>query len=731
MSDPQHASAEAGGTPLEQEIEKNLLIQQALNAVLRISLEPISLEEQLHRALALILKLPWLALEHKGSIYLADEEAGVLVREAQVGLPAGALAVCARVPFGTCLCGRAIAEKQVVFASCLDDRHTIHYPGISPHGHYCIPITSGNRRLGVLTLYVREGHQRSPTEEHFLLAVADVLAGLMERQRAERAVRESEARRAAILETALDCIIMMDHEGRIVELNPAAEKTFGFPRAEVLGRQMAELLVPPSLREQHFRGLACYLATGEGPVLNRRVEMPALRADRTELRVELSVTRIVTPGPPLFAGYLRDITERRQTERRLAAQHAVSRLLAVSASLGDAAPEILRAICENLEWDVGVLWLVDRNANVLRCVEVWHRPETEVTTFEQDTRRRTYPPGAGLPGRVWGEKTLAWIPDLAEEASLPRAPVAAEAGLHGAVGFPIRNGVEFLGVMEFLSRGIRQPDDELIQMMTSIGSHISQFIERREAEGELRRQEQDRHIAQQIQQALLPKAGPTFAGFHIGGRSAPAQDVGGDCFDFLPLRVGGEDCLGVLVADASGHGIAAALLVGQARAYLRALGLACPDMSTLLTLCNQRLVGDLVGDHFVTLFLMRLDPRTRSLVYASAGHCPGYVLDRQGRTRAVLAATGCPLGVNPASEFPTGPPTTLGPGELVLLFTDGIVEAQSPHLESFGVERMLAVVGEHQQEAPESILDALFRAVGDFSGHHLHDDRTAVILKAD
>jgi sigma-B regulation protein RsbU (phosphoserine phosphatase) len=207
--------------------------------------------------------------------------------------------------------------------------------------------------------------------------------------------------------------------------------------------------------------------------------------------------------------------------------------------------------------------------------------------------------------------------------------------------------------------------------------------------------------------------------------------VGGDCFDFLPLRVGGEECLGVLVADASGHGMAAALLAAETRAYLRALALTCADVGTLLTLSNQRLASDLVTGHFVTLFLLRLDPRTRSLLYANAGHWPGYVLDRRGRTKAVLASTGCPLGIDPAGAFPTGPATTLEPGELVVLFTDGIVEAASPEGEQFGLGRTLGIVRAHRREAPDAILDALFHAVGDFSGHPPQDDLTAVILKAE
>jgi sigma-B regulation protein RsbU (phosphoserine phosphatase) len=316
------------------------------------------------------------------------------------------------------------------------------------------------------------------------------------------------------------------------------------------------------------------------------------------------------------------------------------------------------------------------------------------------------------------------------DANSPRGQVAVACGLHGAVGFPIRVG-EVQGVLDFFSRELRQPDDNLIEMMTSIGGQITQFIERRQAEGELRKQEEDRRIARQVQQGLLPKAVPTLPGFVLGGRSAAAQDVGGDCFDFVPVGAGGEDCLGVLVADASGHGIGAALLVGQARAYLRALALTCADVGTLLTLSNQRLASDLLADHFVTAFLLRLDPRTRSLLYASAGHCPGYVLDRRGRTKAVLASTGIPLGIDPAYEFPTGPTTTLEPGELVLLFTDGIDEAVSPAGGQFGLESTLGLVGAHRQEAPEAILDALFHAVGDFSGHPLHDDITAVIVKAE
>jgi PAS domain S-box-containing protein len=131
------------------------------------------------------------------------------------------------------------------------------------------------------------------------------------------ALGQSEARKAAILDSALDCILTIDHEGCITEFNPAAERTFGYRRDEVVGKELADVIVPPALREQHRRGFARYLATGEARVLGRRVEMTAVRSDGREFAVELAITRIPLNGPPSFTGYLRDITKRKESEEKL------------------------------------------------------------------------------------------------------------------------------------------------------------------------------------------------------------------------------------------------------------------------------------------------------------------------------------------------------------------------------------------------------------------------------
>jgi PAS domain S-box-containing protein len=144
------------------------------------------------------------------------------------------------------------------------------------------------------------------------------LAGETPRRLVDEAeVREIEARKAAMLESAIDAVVAIDHRGFITEFNPTAERVFGYSRAEVIGRSMADLMVPPSLRERHRRAFARYLATGESTILGRPIEITAMRADGTEFPVELAVARIDLPGPPTFTAYIRDIGHRKRRERAL------------------------------------------------------------------------------------------------------------------------------------------------------------------------------------------------------------------------------------------------------------------------------------------------------------------------------------------------------------------------------------------------------------------------------
>jgi PAS domain S-box-containing protein len=154
-------------------------------------------------------------------------------------------------------------------------------------------------------------------ENGTIVGASTVARDLTERRNAERADRQSMELRqqmGAIVDSALDCIVSMGHDATIIEFNPAAERTFGYRREDVIGRPLAELIIPPSLRQQHIAGFANYLRTGEGPVLGKHVELRAMRRDGSEFPVELSIVRVNLPGPPIFTGFIRDITRRKQAE---------------------------------------------------------------------------------------------------------------------------------------------------------------------------------------------------------------------------------------------------------------------------------------------------------------------------------------------------------------------------------------------------------------------------------
>jgi len=180
------------GDVVKSVISSHEISQAVINSLLRHSLEDLSLERLLKRALELILSIPWLAFENKGSIFLVEDDPNTLVMKAQHKLADPITQSCARLPFGKCLCGRTAMTQKIQFAESLDERHEILYDGIIPHGHYCVPICYGGETLGVINIYVREGHQRTKRKEEFLNAVANALAGIIRRKRLEEELVKSE-----------------------------------------------------------------------------------------------------------------------------------------------------------------------------------------------------------------------------------------------------------------------------------------------------------------------------------------------------------------------------------------------------------------------------------------------------------------------------------------------------------------------------------------------------------
>ncbi len=172
-------------------LKRNYDIQRALNSLLNFSLKANTIDEILKYTLELILSIPWLSFQSKGSIFLVEDDPQVLVMKFQKGLSEYLQQSCALLPFGKCLCGRAALTRRIQFVSHLDEKHEVTYAGIMPHGHYCVPIISSDKVLGVLNIYVSENHPHDQKEEDFLVAITNALAGVIERKKAEDELRKA------------------------------------------------------------------------------------------------------------------------------------------------------------------------------------------------------------------------------------------------------------------------------------------------------------------------------------------------------------------------------------------------------------------------------------------------------------------------------------------------------------------------------------------------------------
>jgi two-component system, sensor histidine kinase and response regulator len=193
---------------------------------------------------------------------------------------------------------------------------------------FAFPILLGETTLGVIEFFSDRKRQCDSDLLEMMSSIGSQIGQFIERKKAEADMRESEARKSAILESAFDCIITIDSEGKIAEFNPAAEKTFAYKREEVIGGNMFDLLVPPAIREGQRRGLQHYLATGNHRILGRRIEITAMRADGSEFPVELAIAPIESASKKLmFTGFLRDITERKQAEKALQQNNRLLKVL--------------------------------------------------------------------------------------------------------------------------------------------------------------------------------------------------------------------------------------------------------------------------------------------------------------------------------------------------------------------------------------------------------------------
>lgn len=294
-------------------------------------------------------------------------------------------------------------------------------------------------------------------------------------------------------------VILMDREGRIEFWNAGARLAFGYEASEVIGRHFAMLFTATD-REHHIpeKELADARTKGRGEDTRWH-----LRKDGSLFFADgvTSPVRDEAGGVAGFCKIQRDITERYQTEARLAAQLALTNVLSEEQPFEATARRIMQTICEHLAWDIGALWQV--LDGMMRCADIWFAPHVNAAAARILCEQQRLARGVGLPGVVWESGEAVWVAKVEDSTRFPRAPLAERAGMRSAFAFPIVTHGEVVGVMEFFSARQRQPEQALLPVMTLIGAQIGDYLERHRTLQALRESEERYRVVSETAQDAI------------------------------------------------------------------------------------------------------------------------------------------------------------------------------------------------------------------------------------
>src|SRR6476659_1039617 len=312
-----------------------------------------------------------------------------------------------------------------------------------------------------------------------IVGVSKIARDIAKQKQTERRLAEQ----TRLLDLSNEPILVRDARDRITYWNDGARELYGYSREEALGKVTHKLL--HTVHSQSLTDIRKKLERD-----NRwRGELTHTCKDGTKVIVisRWSLDRDAKGKPSSILETNIEITDRKRAEHRTAVNLAVARILSESPALTDAAPRILQAVCQTLGWEVGGFWMPVPNGSVLRWCKICESRVGKFPKFKAVSRKLKLAPGVGLPGRIWRNLKPAWVSDITKDINFPRASVAAGEGLHGTFAFPISFGKHFIGVMEFFSLEIREPDDDLLKIFSSIGSQMGQFVQRKRAEAALQK----------------------------------------------------------------------------------------------------------------------------------------------------------------------------------------------------------------------------------------------------
>lgn len=403
----------------------------------------------------------------------------------------------------------------------------------------------------------------------------------------------------------------------------------------------------------------------------------------------------------------------------------VTRAIGATVNLDELLGRIVSAAITVLDCERATVFLLDRIRG-----ELCSRVATGIV--DSPIREIRFPVGRGIAGEVAESGRGVNIPDPYDDPRF-NSEIDRQSGFRttNLLTLPlVGHDGSIVGVLQALNKrgGPFTIHDE--SLLTTLAAQAGVAVARQallEAAAQEQRIRRDLEVARDIQQGLLPKRPPDLAGWDVAGWTRPADETGGDCYDWLGLPDGR---MLIMIGDATGHGIGPALVSAEARALLRGTVTQTQDLPRILPHVNDLLGEDLREGTFVTAFIGFLDPVAGEVEYASAGHGP--ILSFSARTGGVVehATHGTPLGLFPGMDYDPPSRVELLPGDMLLLFTDGFFEWVDPNGEQFGHERLTEVVRRSSERPAAEIIQAVYDAVVAFSrGTKQADDCSAVVVK--
>ena len=396
----------------------------------------------------------------------------------------------------------------------------------------------------------------------------------------------------------------------------------------------------------------------------------------------------------------------------------IARYMAVTNDLDVLLGTIVEAACEVLDCDRATIFLYDPAAN-----ELFSRVAKGVDAIR-------FPADKGIAGQAAQERVCVNVPDAYVDPRFNRN-VDKQTGYRtrNLLTFPLENiNGDLIGVLQALNKNagpFTPADEELARVLSAQAGVALERGRLLEEFAEKQRMQHDLEVARGIQQALFPKQNPELAGYEIAGWNKPADETGGDAYDFIPLP-GGR--LAIFLADATGHGIGAALVIAQARSLLRALFSVTQDLTAVAAGVNNLLADDLDPERFVTAFIGILDPRGNVLEYISGGQGPLILIDHdhvENRNANTL-----PFAIMPGMEYPPPPHFEFAPGATLLLLTDGFYEAANAAGDQYGETRAIEFIRTHSNLPLTNLIEALYADIVAFTdGRPQADDLTAVLTR--